>query len=499
MDFLNELSRIAREISRLNARPMPAVMYYLNESPPYAQAKYPDGTVFNIFPDGSTQILIAGNFFPVPGCPVPEAIFRLNVGAFIWKYRKSMPLAVMCLLGLVALQFLLSTIPGAPGAAWFVDYFAATMNCLIITLAAACLVAFVVRNFGAGITIKFGGDPAGLLESGLPNIDPDVLVMSDSEDETGGQLAERIKSAYYGLAARGQYLLVFTFRHPSGIIVRFPETGSQEVFGRASLTRDIPGWAQEVSDPKRFEQETWTDFLRYVQAFCVQYVAWAKSDKLKINSPIKDLVASMEVLGKKTVSVFLALIISLSVLTAQSARPVPKRFGGDEGPLSSSSLIQQAPDSAGFEAMKVAYLKDRAKEWAALKPQVDFFMWRFEISFLIILVGVGGILWVIASVAARDSVKDIYGSPLFGNILTRAHLWAKGGLFLILAVITVVYLGEAVIRYYYTGGMPTLAKLAKWGVVCYLWYKSYEFVLPDTPNSKPETRALPTTNYPRIN
>ena len=497
MELLTLLSRIHREIRDLGSRPTPSLMFYLNDDPPYAQARYPDGATFKIFCDGSTQMMIAGMPVPVSGCPAPEAIFRLNTGLILWKHRRWLPIAVLSIAALAALQFLLSLVPGAPGAAWFIDYFSAAMNGALLTLLVICLIAAAIHNFRRGIVIRLDKpDTAGLLEAGHPDITPDILIMSGSDTETPAEFAERVRAGHTDMLPRGQYMLVLSYRSPSGLIVRFPDSGSQEVFHRANLTKDIPGWMQEVSDARMFERETWADFQAYVRVFCIQYVAWAQNDKLRQGNPLRDMLSSMEAAGKKAAVFACLILISLQGL-AQSAVAVPKRFGGEQGPLTQSAAIN-IPDSTSLEQMKVTFIAERATEWKSVEPVVDYVMWRFEVSFLVIFIGIGGILWVIASVAARDSVKDIYGAPIFGNILTRAHLWSKGLLFLILTVISIMYLGEAVVRYYYTGGMPTFWTIVKWCIICYIWHRVFEMVLPDTPGSKPGQRMMGGNNYPRI-
>lgn len=486
MEFVTILSQIRKELAASATRPTPAVMYHIDAEKAFASVVFPDETTFRVYPDGQTEMQIAGMYVPVQGCPYPEAIFRLNFGVFAYRYRRFLPLAVLSIFGIAALQFLLSTIPGAPGAAWFLDYFAAAMNFTLVSLFGMCIVAFALRNFGRGITIRLEKeDPAALLTSGMPDITPDVLIMSASEEETPAEFAERIRQAHNALWPRGQYMVVFTFRSPCALIVRFPETGSQEVFHRANLTKDIPGWMQEVSDTFRFEHETWPQFVAYVNAFCIQYSVWAQSDKLKQGNPLKDMLHGFEAASRRVAVAIALLLCSVSAFADPvgngGAVPVPKRFGSG---FMNEGISSTMPDSVSFERMKEAYMVARAHEWQKLEPVVEFYMWRFEISWLIIFLGIGGILWIFAKVAARDSIKDVYGTPLFGDILTRMHIWSKGTLFVILAIISAVYLSEAIVRYYYTGGMPDFWTIAKWAGVCWLWYRVFEFIIPDTPGSK---------------
>lgn len=497
MEFVALLTRIQANLTALHVRQSAQVCYFLNVPKPYAQVEI-NGQTYRILQDGTTLASVAGVWLPMSGCPYPEAIWKLGTAVFWMRYRRFIPVAVAALVALASLQFLIATIPGAPGAAWFVDWFAAAMNAALVALASICLIAATLHNFRRGIVVQFGqSDTAGLLEAGQSDISPDMLILSVSETETGQDFWQRVRDKALDQLPAGQYIVVLQFRCADGVLVREPDIAgqSQVLFDRANLTKDLSGWYDEVTSPRRFDLETWADYCAYVRAFCEQFRVWSQRDKARQGNPLKNM-ADAAFAGAKAAVLALLLFCSFGV-SAQSAVPVPERatdkvFGGN-------SILSNLPDSATFEQRKAAFMLDRRNEWIKVKPALDFYMWRFEASFLIIFLGIGGIFWIFAKVAARDSVKDIYGAPLWGDILTRVHLWCKGSLFLILMAISLAYLSEAVIRYYYTGGMPSLGTLVKWAVVCWLWYRVIEFVLPDTPGSKPEMGRLGGGNgFPRI-
>lgn len=164
-----------------------------------------------------------------------------------------------------------------------------------------------------------------------------------------------------------------------------------------------------------------------------------------------------------------------------SALPIP-----GEG----ESVFGNLPDSTEFERMKGRYLKERAQDWKAVKPALDYYMWRFRF-WLILLVGIGGILWVVAKLTARDGVRDYHGIPLVGYVLTNAHLWSKGWLFLIMAIISIPFALEGIITFFYTGTI-TFGVVFQWAAIALIWYKVWEFILPDTPGSK----GMSAGNYP---
>lgn len=165
--------------------------------------------------------------------------------------------------------------------------------------------------------------------------------------------------------------------------------------------------------------------------------------------------------------------VEASVPTGE-IQPLPPGESGD--------VFGSLPDSSEFEQMKGRYLVERGQDWMKVKPAMDYYMWRFRF-WLILLVGFGAILWVVAKVTARDGVKDYHGIPLVGYVLTNAHLWSKGWLFMIMATISIPFALEGIVTFFYTGTL-TFGIVFQWAVIAIIWYKVWEFILPDSPGSK---------------
>lgn len=502
MEILSALHQIQRQMQELAARPRPVIMYYLGENPPYAQAKFPEGAVFKIGLDGQTRMLVSGLEIPVDGCPCPEAIWRLNTGVFAWKFRRYIPLALFSIAGIVALQFLVATVPGAPGAAWFVDYFATGMNVILFTLAAVCLIAAVLYNFKRGITIRMEqpDETALLLEAGQPDISPDTLVMSAGETENPSDFAERVRDAYNELFPRGQYMLVFTFRSPSALIVRFPDTGSQEVFNRATLTKDLPGWMQEVCEPRQFERETWRDFVAYVRAFCIQYAAWVKMDKMKQGNPLKDMLAGMEAMARKSAAVIALMLFSLTAfaqgeLTPVSARPLPEA-------QKKTSIFQNVPDSARLEAYKMELLNDKAKIGRELAPRQRFMLWFFHAFVVPVFFFIGLLAWFIAKAAFKEAVHDYDGRVIFGRDIAWYGHRARTMVFVMATLIAAIEIADMMVTAFFTSDNLWWAatKSVAYAFACYFivtWITPNPRIADDT-GGHPAARHIGGGGYPRI-
>lgn len=428
----------------LRYRPRPAVMYYLGENPPCAVVVDGDKT-YKIHPDGTTFWAIAGMYVPIEGCPAPDVVWRLNTGAFLWRHRKQIPLAVVVLVALVALQFLLSTIPGAPGAAWFLDFFAAGMNATLVgmVLLLAILSSLWVFRFCVRWHLASeDNEMSGLLEAGRIDISPDVHIFSTSDSEQPDTFAQRVRDAYNDMLPHGQYLLILNYRCPSGIIVRSPDTGSQEYFERDSLTKTLPAWAQEVCPPTRFDRETWADFSAYCVAFCEQFRVWSQTDKMKQGNPLKDMLNMMEATARKA-AVILALFLCPLFVAAQdlvpvSARALPQTAGQS---VFSGSL----PDSAEVEKMKHGLLQGKAAIAKETKPTRLFSMWAFHKFILPVLAFFAIIFWIIAKSAFKESEHDYGGNVIFGiGIAERGH-WARRCVWAILTCTAIIEISAGII------------------------------------------------------
>lgn len=480
MEFIGTLQRIERNLYNLHNR-QENVTYQID--PPCAIIEMADGKVFKVLPGGQSFRRIGGLDLPLPKseCPYPEAIWRLD--ALVWynRHKKHLPLALMSVAALASLQVFLCLIPGAPGVAWFIDYFAAAMNAVLITLAAGCIVAAFIWNFERGRQFHWGDSTdAPLLTAGHLDISPDVLIVSTSDTEQPDTFAQRVRDATLEQLPSGQYLLILTYRCPAGIIVRCPDLSgqSQEYFERANLTRTIPGWTQEVCEPMRFDRETWAEFSAYVRAFCEQFRVWSQTDKMKQGAnPLKSFVETMEATAKKAAVIIAVLLCSLSAYT-QSARPLPQSAG-------QSVFSGALPDSVKIEQMKLSLIQGKSAVAQETKPTRAFSMWFFHRFVLPVFALIAIILWIVAKSAFKESEHDFGGNVIFGiGIADRGH-WARRGIWVILTLTAIIEMAAVIID-------DILTKENLWGRF-FLWvfyaFVAYFLITWLTPNPK---KATPT-------
>lgn len=158
-------------------------------------------------------------------------------------------------------------------------------------------------------------------------------------------------------------------------------------------------------------------------------------------------------------------------------------------------FFESLPDSSELAVMKRQNILERRAQWAKVEPTLEYVMWRFW-HYMLLIIGVGGILWILSKASATDAIHDLSGYPLIGNAITWLHISTKTVLFLILCIPTVMILGADVIRYYYTQDFSFLW-LFKYAIICYAWYYAFQKIIPNSPGGAgPNSRM---GNYPQNN
>lgn len=177
---------------------------------------------------------------------------------------------------------------------------------------------------------------------------------------------------------------------------------------------------------------------------------------------------------------------------AQSAVPVPDEV---ETLPKTRGFFESLPDSSELAVMKRQSIIERRQQWQKVEPTLDYVMWRFW-HFMFLIIGIGGILWVLSKASATDAIHDLSGYPLIGNAITWLHISTKTVLFLILCIPTVVILGADVIRYYYTQEF-SFVWLFKYAAVCWAWYYGFQKIIPNSPGGAGPMSRM--GNYPANN
>lgn len=180
-----------------------------------------------------------------------------------------------------------------------------------------------------------------------------------------------------------------------------------------------------------------------------------------------------------------------SVSASHDALPIPEESKGE-------SFLERLPDSSELQVMKMEHLKNKAAEWHSIRPVLDYYMWRFW-GIMIILFGLGGAMWVLAKVSAKDSIKDLHGNAFIGNAITQMHIMTKTFLFCIMAVPTVVIILDDCIRAYYTSVFGFWF-VVKYAAVYWVWQWAFEKILPDSPGQRTTGMGgYPVNNHRQLN
>ena len=194
--FLNILQRIFAQMFVPPSRPDAEFHFCLSGVPPFILARTETGMVYKIMPDGTTTLLVGGSY-PVPMtgefCPYPETLWRLHFGIFFRRYGRLLPKIALGVIALASVQILLV----GTSAESFLQTFIVVMDCLLLFGLAAALVALVAWNFKRGLTINFG-ETDGLLSAGWPDINPDILCVTENPDEAPYILADKIENVRDG-------------------------------------------------------------------------------------------------------------------------------------------------------------------------------------------------------------------------------------------------------------------------------------------------------------
>ena len=158
-------------------------------------------------------------------------------------------------------------------------------------------------------------------------------------------------------------------------------------------------------------------------------------------------------------------------------------------------FFESLPDSSELAIMKRQNIMERRLQWVKVEPTLEYVMWRFW-QYMMLIVGIGGILWVLSKASATDAIHDLSGYPLIGNAITWLHISTKTVLFLILCVPTVMVLGADVIRYYYTQDF-SFVWLFKYAIICWAWYYGFQKIIPNSPGTQGPSSRM--GNYPTGN
>jgi len=254
------------------------------------------GMNYRIQSDGRTFFRTDNGFeVPAPGCPFPRELATLNALLTFRRLFQPVTIGLLLLGALVVLQWLLWALPDSPADEYrtnFVALFSYWINAALVVLAVFALASACLYNFGRGVRVRLANPDTDkmMLSAGVPDISPDIFIMSASADEDGQTFADRVEAAQV-TRKRGQWIVVIPFRNSSGIVI----TGGQGCYPFHRADPDYQGadWPTEdriVPPGFRFAAETWTEYCRYCHTFAQHYPEWAQYEKTKSNDPVSAIV-----------------------------------------------------------------------------------------------------------------------------------------------------------------------------------------------------------------
>lgn len=263
-------------------------------NPPHLIAKY-RGATYRIDLNGSTWYCLGDVIrVPAPGNPFPRELATLQAAVAFRRFAPALPWIVFVFAGLVIAQMFLWNLPDAPVDELrmnFVAMLGVWMNTLLLIGVCLCVAVLLLWNFGKGIRVNLNppDEQPMLLDAGMPDISPDIFLMSESPDETPDNFLRRWTDAQAGQRP-GQWIVRIAFRRPEAVIL----TGTEDVY---KFVRDCPDyqgrdWPEEmriVPPGTRFASETWQEYIEYCRTFASHYPEWAKVEKNNMANDLESL------------------------------------------------------------------------------------------------------------------------------------------------------------------------------------------------------------------
>ncbi len=138
----------------------------------------------------------------------------------------------------------------------------------------------------------------------------------------------------------------------------------------------------------------------------------------------------------------------------------------------------------------------RQKAWAAAAPIWRFIMVIF-MSFLPLLIMVGGLLRYVAKTAAGESAVNMWGANVIGGWMLKAHHLSASALLVIKWAVTIVALIN-VFMYLVWAGLDWWVILVIWFVCLWFAEKITNWIVPDVRVIGPRPMQPTNLNQPRI-
>ncbi len=523
--------------------------------------------------DGSTAMMIGDIPVPVQGCPFPSELARARFWAFFHRNFHALMISFMVIACLVALHMaLMLTYPGEMIGAT-ISVFSFWMNAALVVTGSAAVIAYTVRKFWGGVAIKWGHDQeTQLLTAGSINIAPDMLIASESLDESPESFEARMRAAFEETAGTQRWVLVVPRGQWKFMVIKNSDLPDAKAmyseFLRSAPFDPTPFGELEIArDSSAYTKEPYGNYLEYLRHLTDEYRIWSEAAKQGAVDPFASIANAMKK-AMNTITLLLLFTLSMSAqkttqviaylgdratiaapesgkqvdfvferreisvrangksnyidliksvpffsdaddagrlllvkvdgqkimpkAPATTAEPKQEKMVSEkigEGSVSdvpvdlNTSMFDQIPDSAAFQKMKYADLADKRRQWVKVEPMVDYYMWKFYL-WLPLLAVVFAYFWWVASLGSAESVDDLLGHAVVGNIILKSYVISKAMLFVLLILIGAVFSLQWAVTYYYTYDV-SFWMLVRIGLIAWLSYQVSKKVLPNLKRDAP--------------
>ena len=274
--------------------------YNLTAQPPHLMVPVGEWQC-RVMLSGESYLILAGGVLMPIACPVPtDTLLGAQFAAWLVRNHRWWPAVFVGIAALVSLQLALMWADG--GGEFYaasVQAFSYAMNVTLAVLFLLCVASIAVYYFVTGSLKRKQEEAASLLTAGEISITPDILVMAESADEKPADFIRRTEAARMAQKP-GQWVVVFAFQHPSGVIIMNPEPDEEvreTVFYRARPPYETNEWPaeQRTTNMVRFNGETYDEYVEYIRRFVTHYPEWAKQEKLKMAQPTEALINTLKI------------------------------------------------------------------------------------------------------------------------------------------------------------------------------------------------------------
>ena len=322
--------------------------------------------------DGSTAMMIGDIPVPVQGCPFPSELARARFWAFFHRNFHRVMISFMVVACLVVLHVaLMLTFPGEMIGAT-ISMLSFWMNAALVITGSCAVIAAVIKRFWGGVTIKWGHDEeTQLLTAGSINITPDVLIASESLDESPESFEGRMRAAFEETTGTQKWVLVVPRGQWKFMVIKNSDLPDAKPmyseFLRSAPFDPMPFGELEIArDSNLYTKESYGSYLEYLRHLTDEYRIWSEAAKQGAVDPFASIANAM----KKSMNTITLLLLFTLSMSAQKTTQLAA-YLGDRATIAAPETGKQV--DFVFERREISVRANGKSNYIDLIKSVPFF------------------------------------------------------------------------------------------------------------------------------